>query len=180
MDAFLETPPPVLAQAHAVQAEPADLQTDHIDAADDRGPRTWSLGALPLTTQLGWVGVEAALALEATVALTLAGGWLAFDPDRAYDVAVGVAFFPARFAFHGVYVRPSLAAGRARAGAVLRDTVIGAAVVGYQWTAPVGASLRLGGGIGYGTSISAGPSVSPPVPTSGILPQLDACLAWVF
>jgi hypothetical protein len=126
------------------------------------------------------VGVEAALALDATVALTLAGGWLALDPDRAHDLAVGVAFFPARFAFHGVYVRPSLAAGRARAGGVLRDTVLGAAVVGYQWTAPVGASLRLGGGLAYGTWMGAAPSAAPPAPTPGISPQLDACLAWVF
>jgi hypothetical protein len=158
----------------------ADVETDHVDAADDRGPRTWSLGVLPLSAHLGWVGVEAAVALDTSVAVTLAGGWLASDPDRAQDVAVGVAFFPWRFAFHGVYVRPGFALERARAGGVLHDAASGGAVVGYQWTAPVGASLRLGGGLAYGTWVGGGPSVAPTAPTSGLLPQLDACLAWVF
>jgi hypothetical protein len=168
-------------------AAQADVETDHVDAADDRGPRIWSLafgtrraGALPLSAYLVWVGVEAAVAIDTSVAVTLAGGWLASGPDRAHDVAVGVAFFPSRFAFHGVYVRPSFALERARAGGVLHDAASAGAVVGYQWTAPVGASLRLGGGLAYGTWVGSGPSVAPTVPTSGLLPQLDACLAWVF
>ncbi len=155
---------------------PADVETDHLDAADDGGPRTWGFALRPLDLDVGLVGVEVGVALGADAVLTLEGGWWGPDPSRAYGAVLGVDFFPTRFAFHGFYVHPRLEAWRApgTAGA------FGAgALVGYEWTAPVGATLRIGGGLARVTA--TGPRLGADLlRLPGILPELDAAVGWVF
>ena len=156
---------------------PADVETDHLDAADDGGPRTWGFALRPLDADIGLVGIELGTALGANAVATLEATWLAWAPDRAFGGALGVAFFPTRFAFHGFYVHPRVEAWATPAS----PTALGGGMlVGYEWTAPVGATLRLGGGLAYVTWTAEPPQSPLPVRLTGILPELDAAVGWVF
>jgi hypothetical protein len=153
-----------------------DVETDHIDAADDGGPRTWGLALSPFEADLGLVGVEVGAALGPRAVFTFEGDWLAVAPTLVYGATLGVAFFPTRFAFHGLYVHPRVEAWRAS----LAGSGLGAGgVVGYEWTAPVGATLRLGGGLAY-VAWSGPASAAPPANLTGLVPEIDAAVGWVF
>jgi hypothetical protein len=154
----------------------ADIETDHLDAADDGGPRTWGLALRPLQLDLGIVGAELGVAAGSNATVTLEVDWRALDPGKAHGVALGVALFPSRFAFHGFYVHPRLESWHAVAGATSRDAVAAGALVGYQWTAPVGASLKVGAGLAYGTWLPA----RGPQPAPGVLPEIDVAVGWAF
>ncbi|MGH7435400.1 MAG: hypothetical protein ACRENE_06975 [Polyangiaceae bacterium] len=153
-----------------------DVETDHFDGADDGGPRSWAFALRPLDLDVGLVGVELGASLGERVVLSFETAWWAADPARAYGVVAGLAVFPARFAFHGFYVHPRLEAWRAPAS----GNAFGlGTLVGYEWTAPVGATARLGGGLAYVTWTGP-PAIEPPVAIAGMLPELDAAVGWVF
>jgi hypothetical protein len=143
-----------------------DVETDHLDAADDGGPRAWAVVLRPFERDLGVVGAELGVAIGPRTPFTLEVRWRATDPIAACGIAAGVSIFPTRLAFHGFYVHPRVEAwGTPTLGT---PAVIGAgALVGYEWTAPVGATLRLGGGLAY-------------APPRHLTPELDAAVGWVF
>jgi hypothetical protein len=161
----------------ALAAETArDVETDHFDGADDGGPRSWGFALRPLDLDLGLVGVELDAALGERVVLSFESAWLATGPALAYGVVAGIAVFPTRFAFHGFYVHPRLEAWRGPAS----GNALGlGCLVGYEWTAPVGATVRLGGGLAYVTWTGP-PGIVPPLSIAGLLPELDAAVGWVF
>jgi hypothetical protein len=161
----------------AAAAETArDVETDHFDGADDGGPRSWGFALRPLDLDLGLVGVELDTALSERVVLSFEAGWVAVAPALAYGVVAGIAVFPTRFAFHGFYVHPRLEAWRAPP---TRNAIGLGSLVGYEWTAPVGATARLGGGLAYVTWTGP-PAINPSVSVAGLLPELDAAVGWVF
>ncbi len=166
-------------RAHAAETA-GDVETDHIDAADDGGPRTWGLALRPVETSLGLAGVELGLAAAPRAVLTVEASALALAPTRAYGMVLGAALFPTRFAFHGFYVHPRVEWWRAGERVASREAMGAGALVGYEWTAPVGASLRLGAGAAYGTWLGANPSTAPVIPVTGLRPEVDAALGWVF
>jgi hypothetical protein len=165
--------------ARAVETA-GDVETDHVDPADDGGPRAWGLVLRPLGVEPGLVGLEVGVALESRAVLTVEGDWLLVAPTQAYGARVGVALYPTRFAFHGLYVHPRVEMWHAAGASGASDAVGAAAVVGYEWTARVGATLRLGGGLAYLASSGAGPALALPVPLSSFVPELDAAAGWVW
>jgi hypothetical protein len=166
----------------AIAAESrADVETDHIDAADDGGPRT--AGVLVRASPVMWatLGAEVDMALGSNVALSVEGDWLPFGPIRAYAASVGALLFLQRFAFHGLYVHPrlELAWASESGGSTPGSFQVGSAavLVGYEWTWPLGATLRLAGGAAYSKGI--GGDAAPPS-RSGLRPELDAAMGWIF
>ncbi len=172
---------PGAGESRACAAETrGDVETDHLDAAADGGPRTWALAIRPVELSLGRVGVELGVAAASNVVVTLEADWLALAPTGAYGAILGTAIFPTRFAFHGFYVHPRLEWWRAPAAAFPRDAAGAGALVGYEWTAPVGASLRLGAGLAYLAWSGAPAASGPVVGASGLLPEVDLAVGWVF
>jgi len=170
------------ADTPAAETRP-DVETDHIDAADDGGPRGWGLAVRPFQLDLGVVGAELGVAVGPSTAVTLEADWLALAPGRAYGATLGVAIFPTRPAFHGFYVHPRLESWRIPAGGSPRNAVGAGALAGYEWTAPAGATLKLGAGLAYCAWLPGpGPQTvpSPVVPGTGVLPEVDVAVGWVF
>jgi hypothetical protein len=165
-----------IARPASAAETPRDLETDHFDGADDGGPRSWGFAIRPFDLDLGVVGAELGASLGERVVLSFETAWWAADPARACGVVAGLAVFPTRFAFHGFYVHPRLEAWRGPAS----GNAFGlGTLVGYEWTAPVGATARLGGGLAYVTWTGP-PAIEPPVAIAGLLPELDAAVGWVF
>jgi hypothetical protein len=164
-------------RAPAVESR-ADVETDHLDATDDGGPRAAGLLLHPLGMAIGWLGAEVDAACGEYVVLSVEGD--ARWPWRmhGFRAVLGVALYPQRFAFHGIYIHPAVEWERS-ASADAPVTALGAGItVGYAWTWPVGASVRLGGGIAYAKGI-----VSDSQSTLGLealRPEVDADLGWVF
>ena len=152
------------------------METDHLDGADDGGPRSWAFGLRPLDLDLGLVGLELDAAVADRVVISFETAWLGMAPALTYGVVAGVAVFPARFAFHGFYVHPRVEAWRAPASG---NALALGSLVGYEWTAPVGATARLGGGLAYVTWTGP-PAILAPLSIAGLLPELDAAVGWVF
>jgi hypothetical protein len=165
----------------AIAAESrADIETDHIDAADDGGPRT--AGFLVRASPVTWatVGAEVDMALGSNAALSVEGDWLPFGPIRAYAASVGALLFLQRFAFHGFYVHPRLEwAWASESGGSTPGLQVGTAavLVGYEWTWPRGATLRLAGGAAYSNAVGGD---AAPSSRSGLRPELDTAVGWIF
>jgi hypothetical protein len=156
----------------------ADVETDHIDAADDGGPR--SGGALVHSLPMPWgsIGAEVDVALGANVALSVDGDWLPFGATHVFAASLGFPIFPQRFVFHGVYVHPRFewawAAAEGSSAQVGGATVL----VGYEWTWPQGATIRLAGGPAY--SWAMGGNATPSSSVLGFHAELDAAVGWIF
>jgi hypothetical protein len=156
----------------------ADVETDHLDATDDGGPRAAGVLVHPLGMATGWLGAEVDAAWGEYVVLSVEGDARWPWRTHGFRAVLGVALYPQRFAFHGIYIHPAFEWERSASGGVAA-TAIGAGVtVGYAWTWPVGASVRLGGGIAYAKGIvSDGQSA---LGLEALRPEVDADLGWVF
>jgi len=154
-----------------------DVETDHVDAADDGGPRSVGFLLHPIGMASGWLGAEVDAACGEHVALSLEGdGRLAWI--HGVRAALGAVLFPQRFSFHGIYIHPTFEWNRVGADGVAATVIGGAITVGYAWTWPFGPTLRLGGGVRY-TKGTAGSGLSL-IAWQGLGPQVDADLGWVF
>jgi hypothetical protein len=168
--------PPLRASAAESRA---DIETDHIDAADDGGPRHGAVFLRPFGVVLGSVGTQVAVAVNEHAALSIEGLlWPggSMRTLRALAASVGVPIFPQRFAFHGIYVEPRVEWVRALPGP--GRLLGGAVLVGYEWTWPIGATIRLGGGAAYARSI--GGDASPISVLVGLRPEVDGAVGLVF
>jgi hypothetical protein len=163
--------------ARAVETR-ADVETDHLDAADDGGPRSAGVLVHSLPTALGSVGVEVDVAFGANAALSIEGDWLPLAAIRMTTASIGVPLFPQRFAFHGFYVHPRLEWARASAQGTAVQIGGAAVLAGYEWTWLPGATIRLSGGAAYSKAMGAAQAPSPTL--VGIHPELDAALGWIF
>jgi hypothetical protein len=159
----------------------ADVETDHIDPADDGGPRTAGVLVRASPVMWGTLGAEVDMALGAHAALSVEGDWLPFGPIRAYAASVGMPLFLQRFAFHGLYLHPRLewAWASPDAGSGQGSLQVGSAavLVGYEWTCLPGATLRLAGGIAYSKAMGGD---AAPSSLAGLHPELDAAIGWIF
>jgi len=161
----------------ALGAQP-DVETDHIDAADDGGPRRVSVLANGVATMLGYIALEFDGAVGENVALTVEIDHAAWDAASVYGAAAGVIAFPLRFAFRGFYVHPRI--GLSSDTDPASPAVLSPAVtVGYEWVCPAGCTLRVGGGGAYGLALSSDVS-GVLAPLLGIRPALDVGVGWIF
>jgi hypothetical protein len=156
---------------------PGDVESDHIDAADDGGPRSVGLLLHPIAMASGWLGAEIDAACGEHVVLGLdAEGRFAWV--HGVRAALEVLLFPQRFSFHGIYLHPTLEWDRVGTSAAATTILGGAITVGYAWTWPSGPTLRLGGGVGY-TKAAVGDGAAL-VALEGWRSQVDADLGWIF
>ena len=71
--------------------------------------------------------------------LTVEGDARWFFGVRGFRTLLGVALFPQRFSFHGLYVHPTFEWDRSTEGGVVATAVGGGVTVGYAWTWIAGA-----------------------------------------
>jgi hypothetical protein len=154
----------------------ADVETDHIDALDDGGPRTAAIAVDPTALALGRLGAEIDVAVGENVAVSMSADVTALAVAAVVRAELGALLFLQRFAFHGLYVRPRLEWSSAAAKSASGRAIGAGATVGYEWTWPFGATLRLGGGVSYAKPLPGGGAVA----TEGLTPRLDANVGWVF
>jgi hypothetical protein len=155
-----------------------DRETDHIDAFDDGGPRSFGLLFNPLALALGTVAVEGDFVLGEAAALSVEGDWMPTGGGSAYGVAVGVPLFPWRVVFHGFYVHPRAMAAYATNGGLSADVVGIGGTLGWQHTFRFGLSLRIGGGAAY--EVALGQDAGASFAVTGVRPLLDGDVGWVF
>jgi hypothetical protein len=111
------------------------------------------------------VSVEGALPLRDAPGVT-----------RVYSASIGFPLFPQRFVFHGIYVDPRVEWVWASGGS---GRWVGAvALVGYEWTWPIGATLRLGAGAAFSRATDGDTSRLPAI--AGLRPEADGALGIVF
>lgn len=168
--AFLAWAP---ASAFALET-PADVETDHVDALDDGGPRSAAVVLDALATSRGWVGAEGAVIVADGVAacIGVAGGVAGLR--ALVREALGVAWFPLGLAFHGWVLLPRFESASAVADVTSPRRVAGALLAGYEWTWPIGLTMRLAAGAAYAVPVAKqkGPA--------GFEPRLDASAGWTF
>lgn len=179
---FVATLSLTLSRPAAAAETKADVETDHVTAADDEGPRTAGLLVRALSMATGWLGAEIDVSSGPGVALSAEGAQRRVFGRRAYRVALGVALYPQRPSFHGFYVHPVVEWARTTGDSMAASALGGGFTVGYAWTWPAGATVRLGGGVAYaralGTPPGSDPQASPVV--EGLQPRVDVDLGWVF
>jgi hypothetical protein len=174
----------VLLEAPCASAteSPSDVETDHIQAFDDVGPRSFAVLASSGGEGLGRFGAkmggELDFGLSDAMALSIDGGWLLSAHEAGYGVAIGTPVFLARVPFHGLYVQPRVSLAHRAIDGVSIDTADVGATLGWQWTLREGLTLRLGVGVAYGVRLSdAG---GPGEAFAGLEPLADAGVGWVF
>jgi len=153
---------------------PADVETDHVDAVDEGGPRYARLAVQPLLPALGLAVAEADVAVAEHVAVSGALAWLVTTSGSGYRASAGVPVFPARAVFHGLYLHP-----RIEWTHLASATSFGAAAtVGYAWTWPFGATTSCGIGLAYarGNAVGTGAVVA----FGGFEPRFDTAVGWLF
>ena len=155
----------------------ADVETDHVSAADDGGPRRVGVLVSPFPMGIGWLGGEVDAALGERVLVTFEGDAHAFGAS-GYAAAAGLALFTQGLVFRGLYGRFTAEWAHEAAFAVSATAIGGSIRFGYEWTALSGPTLRLGGGFGYAfrTVSASGYAVD----IGGVQPRLDANVGWVF
>jgi hypothetical protein len=156
----------------------ADRETDHLDAFDDGGPRSFGLLLNPAALVLGTAAAEGDFVLGDAAALSVEGDWTSAGSASAYGVAVGVPLFPWRVIFHGFYVHPRLMAAHATSDGSAADVVGIGGSLGWQHTFRFGLSLRGGGGAAY--AVTLGQDNPASLGITGVRPLLDGEVGWVF
>jgi hypothetical protein len=155
-----------------------DRETDHIDAFDDGGPRSFGLLFNPGALALGTMAVEGDFVLGDAAALSVEGDWMSAGSASAYGVTLGVPLFPWRIMFHGFYVHPRVLAARATNDGLTADVVGIGGTVGWQHTFRFGLSLRIGGGAAY--EVALGQVAGASFAVAGVRPLVDGEVGWVF
>jgi hypothetical protein len=155
-----------------------DRETDHIDAFDDGGPRSFGLLLNPLALALGTVAVEGDVVLGDAAALSVEGDWMSAGGASAYGLTLGVPLFPWRIIFHGFYVHPRALAARASSDGISSEVLGIGGTLGWQHTFRFGLSLRVGGGAVY--EVALGQVAGASFAVTGVRPLLDGEVGWVF
>jgi hypothetical protein len=152
----------------------ADMETDHVDAVDEGGPRYARLAVQPLLPALGLAVAEADVAVAEHVAVSGALAWLVTPSGSGYRASAGVPVFPARAVFHGLYLHPRIEWTRLPSATSLGA----AATVGYAWTWPFGATTSCGIGLGYARGSAVGEGAVAVF--AGFEPRFDTTVGWLF
>jgi hypothetical protein len=154
-----------------------DVETDHLDAFDDGGPRSFALLVNPAALAVGTFGAEGDFVLGDVGAMSFEGDWTLLGGTTAYGASVGFPLFPWRLMFHGFYVHPRVTYARAATQGSAVDVLGGGATVGWQWTWRFGLTLRAGAGASYERVVTDG---GPDVAVEGLRPLIDGEVGWVF
>jgi hypothetical protein len=162
--------------ARAVETR-GDVESDHVSAADDGGPRSIGVLVDPLAMGIGWLGGEIDAALAEPLVFTAEGDVRAFGVP-GYGATLGLAFFLQGIALRGIYLHPTVAWAHEHGRGVAVTGIGGGVSAGYEWTAFAGATLRLGAGGTYAKTARAGAGTA--VALGGLRPQVDALVGWVF
>jgi len=169
----------ILVSAEALASEKgADVETDHLDAFDDGGPRSFALLTNPASLLVGALGAEGDVLLGDTAALSLEADWLVVGPATGASASVGVPLFPQGVALHGFYLHPRLFAARAWAGGSHGDVAGAGATLGWEWTLRIGLTIRAGAGAAIDRPVGGDGSVVSPM--VGFRPLLDGSVGWAF
>jgi hypothetical protein len=169
----------LLAGSPAIAAENrGDKETDHIDAFDDGGPRTFGLLLNPAALALGSFAAEGDFVLGDAVALSVEGDWLSAGSATAFGMSAGLPLYPWRIVFHGFYLHPRLLWARATQELVSADVVGIGGTLGWQETWRFGLTLRLGAGAAY--EVPLGEVGSGSFSIASVRPLLDGEVGWVF
>jgi hypothetical protein len=156
----------------------ADRETDHLDAFDDGGPRSFGLFVNPLALTLGTFAAEADFVLGEAAALSVEGDFMSTGGATAYGVTAGVPLFPWRVVFHGLYLHPRVMAAYATNAGVAADVAGIGGTLGWQQTFRFGLSLRIGGGATY--EVALGQAAGAAFAVTGVRPLVDGEVGWVF
>ncbi len=156
----------------------ADVETDHVTTADDRGPHTVGLLLRPLSMTIGWLGAELDAAAGENVVMSVEGAQRGIFGGNTVHVDLGVALYRLGYAFHGVYVHPIVEWIRAMGPGAASSALGGGFTAGYAWTWPVGTTVRLGGGVAYTRSL--GTEGEGMAALEGLRPRVDGDVGWVF
>jgi hypothetical protein len=167
----------VASQAHAAET-PHDRETDHLDAFDDGGPRSFGLMLNPAGVLLGVFGAEADMLLGDVAAVSAEADWVSVGSTTAFGATLGLPLFPQRVPFHGLVIHPQLSLARATGGGVTADLFGAGATLGWQWTLRVGLTFRVGGGAMF-SHVVAGDGAGSLV-LEGVRPVADGTVGWVF
>jgi hypothetical protein len=178
--------------AAAAAQSRADVETDHVDAFDDVGPRSFGILANARIAGLdrtgARVGVELDLGLSSAVALSLGGECVAPGAGAAgCGAALGAIVFFERVPFHGLYVQPRLTWSRVTyPGSPMQDAAVAegvqslsaGAVVGWELTWRAGPTVRFGGGLAYSGAFGAASATE--LDRARVQSVVDAAAGWVF
>jgi len=156
-----------------------DVETDHIDAFDDLGPRTAGVfcgaDAVGVASSRVGLGAEVDFVLGDVSAFSIGGFWLPFA-ENGYRVSVGMPIFAWGVPFHGLYLHPRVTLDhRAAAGGSLDIAGVGM-TVGWERTWRPGFTTRIGSGVAYERAF--GDDANAVV--AGIEPVFDGSVGWVF
>jgi hypothetical protein len=167
-----------LASAPARAAEgPHDRETDHLDAFDDGGPRTFGLLVNPAGVLFGVFGAEADFLLGDVAAVSAEGDYTALGGTTALGATIGMPLFPQGVPFHGMVLHPMLSAARATGNGSTAWLLGGGATIGWQWTLRVGLTFRAGAGAMFTGPVSGD---AAGLAVAGVRPVADGTVGWVF
>ncbi len=167
------------ARAAEGDPEPAPVpETDHEDAFDDGGPRSVALLVNPAQMATGTFGAEADFALGRLAALSVEGDAAQIGSMSAYEVIVGAPLYPMGVTFHGFTLHPRVAVMHAQAMNASVDLLAAGGTVGWQWTFPVGFTVRAGAGVVVLSALGGNASAMNDV--ANVRPLLDGSLGWTF
>jgi hypothetical protein len=160
------------------RAAESGIETDHIDAEDDGGPRRTGVLMNGVATTLGFISVELDGAIADSVVLSVAVDRDITHEAGAYGEIAGAALFPFRFAFRGPYIHPRV--GFASSSDPTSPMLVFPVVtVGYEWVFPVGCTVRVGGGGAYGIALA--PDIDDALRGRiGLRPAFDLSIGWIF
>lgn len=168
----------ILPAAARAAEGPQDVETDHRDAFDDGGPRTFGLLTNPAGMLLGVFGAEGDLVVADTAALSAEADVLAAGGATALGGTIGMPLYPMGVPFHGFVIHPRLSLLHASTGEATVNLAGVVATLGWQWTLPAGLTLRAGGGVRLDRPI--GGDTGATLGLEGLHPVADGSVGWVF
>jgi len=157
---------------------PRDRETDHLDAFDDGGPRSFGLLVNPAGMLLGVFGAEVDVLLGDVAAATVEGDWLSNGGVTGYGGTFGLSLFPQRVPFHGLVLRPQLSLARVDSDGSTAELFGAGATIGWEWTLRVGLTFRVGGGAAFTHVVGGDAAASAGL--EGVRPLADGTVGWVF
>jgi hypothetical protein len=164
--------------SHVARAAESGIETDHIDADDDGGPRRVGVLMNGIASTLGFISIELDSAIAESVVLSVAVDRDIADDAGSYGEIAGAAFFPFRFAFRGPYIHPRVGLA-SNADPTSPSFVFPVVTVGYEWVCPVGCTVRVGGGGAYGIALA--PDIDGAIRRRiGLHPAFDLSVGWIF
>jgi hypothetical protein len=175
-----------LATSRSAHGDEAPTFADRTDETAEEATRSLALLCGPLAMAVGVFGAEADFALTHRIALAVEGAVYGLGPEPGMAVGTGVAFFPLRTVFHGLYLEPRVVfARRFRESPWAVDwttDVVGlGGTAGWQWTWDYGFTVRLGAGaMSYFGGSGAVVQSSLPIAGTDAVLVADASLGWAF